>query len=735
MEASKRRKRKNIIFAVLAVLAVILMVAIPFLLEARQKNAETGASILSAQAETGTIRKTLSGTGTLTEQDAEDVSVPQGVQVTEYLVSNGQYVKTGEPVAVADKISVMETISAVRESMTEIETELETLRSGSDYTYLTAPASGKVKAVYAKAGDSVQDVMLQHGTLAVLSLDGLMCVRFPDGGVLSAGQTVTVQLSEGTTVAGRVETVIEGEATVTFSDEYGSIGERVTVQNEAGQQLGSGELEVHSAWNAVASGGTVYQVYAVEGRTVSIYGTVLVLNGTSTIGNYDQLLSEHQDYEDMMADLFRMYQDGYLTAPCDGCVSGADDDILEQLSADEASEPVLKLLANAPGENPDGSFDNVIGIVTDSSGSAVFQKWTTEIEDYTNTSFIVTAADSFTKKYSGNFSTAYQWATGYTYSSVTGENVETINTENGENTFLRAGTYYVQKEDGSYEETAVESGTVEVTVTEESIAGSETGTVYYNRTEDSGWSQVSIAVGGIYAFAFDDSDSLVFMVYLGYSDELPETSEKGSGSGNSGKKTSSGTGGGSSTGKSSASTETETALYATDRTTILSVTPQEKITVSITVDELDILYVRKGQEAAVTLDALPGQAFSGMITEVNTTASNEGGNSKYSAVVEMDRNGYMLSGMNASANITIEEREGALLIPSEALFEKNGQAYVYTAYDSSTETLSAAAVVETGLSDGLQVQILSGLQAGDTVWYSYYDTLEISGFPGLLPNP
>ena len=160
---------------------------------------------------------------------------------------------------------------------------------------------------------------------------------------------------------------------------------------------------------------------------------------------------------------------------------------------------------------------------------------------------------------------------------------------------------------------------------------------------------------------------------------------------------------------------------------------------SITVDELDILSVRPGQEAQVTLDALPGQEFSGRITKVNTIASNEGGNSKYSAVVELKRNGNMLGGMNASANITVEERSNVLLIPSEALTEEHTKAIVYTAYDAETETLFDPVPVETGLSDGNQVQILSGLQEGDIVWYSYYDTLEIKGlndnFPAGRPNP
>ena len=196
-----------------------------------------------------------------------------------------------------------------------------------------------------------------------------------------------------------------------------------------------------------------------------------------------------------------------------------------------------------------------------------------------------------------------------------------------------------------------------------------------------------------------------------------------------------GGGAGFGSGKSSAGSATEEESgYSTERTTILSVTPQETVSLTITIDELDILNVQSGQEAQVTLDALPGQSFTGVITEVNTTASNEGGNSKYSAIVELERTAYMLGGMNASANITVEERENALLVPAEVLTEQEGNPVVYTAYDAKTETLSDPVRVETGLSDGIQVQILSGLQEGDTVWYSYYDTLEIKGLSGTVPG-
>jgi multidrug efflux pump subunit AcrA (membrane-fusion protein) len=182
---------------------------------------------------------------------------------------------------------------------------------------------------------------------------------------------------------------------------------------------------------------------------------------------------------------------------------------------------------------------------------------------------------------------------------------------------------------------------------------------------------------------------------------------------------------------SSANTESR---YSMNRTTILSVTPQETVTVSITIDELDILDVHKGQEASVTLDALHGQVFTGVITEVNKNASNSGGHSKYSAVVELKRLPNMLGGMNASVSITTENLEDILVVPAEALDELDGQTIVYTAYDTHTEKPGSPVEVKTGLSDGISVQILSGLSAGDTVWYEYFEAEDetVPSPPGFL---
>ena len=692
MESSKKKTGKRIaMFLLLIVLAGIVAAGALFL-QKEQISTEKGASILSTHVKKGSIQKTLSGTGTLTEQDPQAVSVLQGVKVTEYLVKNGQIVKKGDPVATVNRASVMVAISSLRDVMKEVSADIDTIQSTPLTTTVTAAATGRVKAIYASEGEQVQDVLLRDGALAILSLDGLMAAKIPAETSVSIGQTVNVILADGEEVNGRVEAVREGIATVTIDDTYGSIDEQVEARTDDGRLIGRGSLYVHSAWKAFASEGLVYGVYLYEGQMAEAGVVLFRVDLPQVNGGYESFAAEHREYEELLADLFRIYYSGMITAPCDGYVSGVDDGILKQLSSGENGYR-LQLLAY---ESDSGGYGTRVGMVTqvnsDGSISALMQSWDTEIVDFMQTGTVETSADTMTQPYSASYPYAFTW-------------------------------------DGSQ------------------------------------WQRKNIEVGDVYLFASDNSD-LSMMVYVGHNNVSPvgsddassgkdssakesssgksdstekkegETekeessdSQKSSGSGSkSGSGGSSGSGGASNTASGSGTEESKTVKrYDTTGTTILTVTPQETVSITITVDELDVLAVHAGQEATVTLDALTGQSFKGIITKVDTTATNEGGNTKYSATVQLEKEGLMLGGMNASASIILEDRENVLLIPSEALIEQNGKSAVYTAYNERTGILSNPVEVETGLSDGMQVEIISDLKEGDTIWYSYYDKLEIDG--------
>ena len=171
------------------------------------------------------------------------------------------------------------------------------------------------------------------------------------------------------------------------------------------------------------------------------------------------------------------------------------------------------------------------------------------------------------------------------------------------------------------------------------------------------------------------------------------------------------------------------SVYSVDHTeenaaAVATISADEKMSVTISVDESDILSLELGQTVEVTVSSVSEDAFEGTLTEINKTSSSSG---TYSAVVELDKAQGMLSGMTASASVRIEGVDDAILIPIEALHKTSDGAYVYTSYNEEYQEYGGKVDVVTGLENSTYVEIKSGLSVGDKVYY----TEQESGFGGF----
>ena len=175
--------------------------------------------------------------------------------------------------------------------------------------------------------------MLRDGCLAVLSLDGMMAVKLEGSFPVTTGESLTVTLADGEAVTGRVESNLDGVVVITLEDEGYEIGQTVTVSSEDGQKLGEGPLYIHNAWKATAYSGTVETVSAREEKTVSSGATLFTLTDRDYEGELRRRAGQHREYEELLQELFQMYESGILTAPCAGEVEGVDEDSAFLLSA------------------------------------------------------------------------------------------------------------------------------------------------------------------------------------------------------------------------------------------------------------------------------------------------------------------------------------------------------------------------------------------------------------------
>lgn len=174
------------------------------------------------------------------------------------------------------------------------------------------------------------------------------------------------------------------------------------------------------------------------------------------------------------------------------------------------------------------------------------------------------------------------------------------------------------------------------------------------------------------------------------------------------------------------SSGTTTPIYETydlSEKDVLRITPKDSFTVSVPVDELDILTIREGMEATITLDAMQDRHFTGEITRINYYGTNDGGNTKYAVEVTLPKTENMLEGMNASVKFVTSVSDPVPTIPVAALQEEGGKRFVYTTYDSKKDELGGLTEVETGISDGLVVEILSGMDENTTYYYRYADSM------------
>jgi len=157
----------------------------------------------------------------------------------------------------------------------------------------------------------------------------------------------------------------------------------------------------------------------------------------------------------------------------------------------------------------------------------------------------------------------------------------------------------------------------------------------------------------------------------------------------------------------------------------------EGVVFTIEVDELDILSIEIGQEAVIVFNALPDREFIGLISDIATSSHSQGGVAKYTVEVSINKDETVMLGMNATATIGISSKDDILTLPMEALQELSGTVFVFTERDEQTGMLSGEKQIQTGISNGLVVEIVSGLSEGETVYYAVRNTNNDIGFgPG-----
>jgi HlyD family secretion protein len=134
-----------------------------------------------------------------------------------------------------------------------------------------------------------------------------------------------------------------------------------------------------------------------------------------------------------------------------------------------------------------------------------------------------------------------------------------------------------------------------------------------------------------------------------------------------------------------------------------------------TVDEIDVGRLHEGMPVTIKIGALPDAKITGHVSRISLKAKKEESATTFPVEITLDRASdvTLRAGLSANAEVIIRERKGVLTLPERVVnFEKDGTAWVTVQKaDGTTEKR----VVKTGLSDAIQVEVLSGLEEGEVV--------------------
>lgn len=760
-----RGKRKKLIAAALIICLVIATVGNAISRQNKTKASESKA--ISTTVGTGTIKESVSGTGTISYASSTDIQVPSDLEMDDILVSEGTYVEKGTLLATVDKTSLAVCIADVEEAISELDSTITSELRSSTTQYVTSGVSGTVEKIYGNAGDSVEDIMVENGalmlvkngdeTIKVIGSDGIITsVNVSEGSSVSASTRVFTIDSDAQSgeylqaVKDREELVSILETLISIKKNGGitasveGMVEAINVSGSASENNTSSEAMIDDV---------KYSAY-VEGVTNNSQGDILTaVNNLSEISediisDNDNSVIDVVDASDTDSSVHSIAAVTITNLAAPTATSYAtllSSDNVSTYGASElqsVSEEKLKLL-----EEIKAGAGRIEGTTKEMeyADKEDATDWTECTDDYTEVGVgvwyvryketLTTAASSTVKveviEASGEANTSGQVSAGNKQSGQS-----SASSNNGQSSQNDKGSSSNQTSQGNTGSNGSQSGQGNSDISTDSIGSSTTassgegttsgkasaGGTSNNTSGDStdnttGKSSSSSTSTGSSSSA---SGSSTTESAKGGSSTGTSSSKSGTGS-SSGKSSSSGgtsskgSSSGSSSGGSSGSSNGGSLQVST--ISAFTIADGDKMKVIMNVDELDILTMKEGLSAEITLDAVENKTFEGIITAVSGSASGSNGSTQYPVEITFDKTDEMLSGMNASVAVIIEEAKNVLTVPLVAITDEGRSSYAYTGYDESSGELTGKTEVTLGMSDDNKVEIKEGLSEGDTIYY------------------
>jgi len=159
-----------------------------------------------------------------------------------------------------------------------------------------------------------------------------------------------------------------------------------------------------------------------------------------------------------------------------------------------------------------------------------------------------------------------------------------------------------------------------------------------------------------------------------------------------------------------ATTQPGQTVTTSDAIVVLS----DHLIIRAQVDETDIGKIKLGQQAFITLDAYLDTKIKATVEHIYYESETVNNVTVYKVdLIPEETPEFFRSGMNATVDFRIEDRDSALLLPIDAVRKEKAESYVLLKQDGSKNPVKR--VVKTGITDDKNYEILSGVTAADTV--------------------
>ena len=154
-----------------------------------------------------------------------------------------------------------------------------------------------------------------------------------------------------------------------------------------------------------------------------------------------------------------------------------------------------------------------------------------------------------------------------------------------------------------------------------------------------------------------------------------------------------------------------------DGTTIATVANMNDLIFRGNIDETEVGQLVNGMNMSITIGALQNLNFDAALEYISPKAVESNGANQFEikAAVKLIEGGKIRSGYSANAEIVLAKADKVLSVPESAIEFSGDSTFVYVLVDSANEKKYERRVVETGLSDGVNIEIKKGITANDKV--------------------